>query len=90
MWFIIGAIKYVLENMYFRYIKKKKNLQVLFFFIIKKRTYSGAFESAGIGLLNYINSRPIPVLLKVPVQVGNLIPTITVLRFEAPGKKTLG
>ena len=24
MWFIIGAIKYVLENMYFRYIKKKK------------------------------------------------------------------
>ena len=48
-------------------------------------TYSGAFESAGIGLLNYINSRPIPVLLKASVQVGDLIPTIIALRFEAPG-----
>ena len=67
MWFIIGAIKYVLENMYFRYIKKKKKFTSAIFFIIKKRTYSGAFESAGIGLLNYINSRPIPVLLKAPV-----------------------
>ena len=64
---------------------KKKNLQVLFFFIIKKMTYSGAFESAGIGLLNYINSRLIPVLLKAPVQVGDLIPTIIALWFEAPG-----
>ena len=38
---------------------KKKKLQVL----KKKRTYSGTFESAGIGLLNYIDSRLILALL---------------------------
>ena len=59
MWLIIGAIKYVLENKYFRYIKKKKITGAK----KKKMTYSGTFESAGISLLNYIDSRPIPVLL---------------------------
>ena len=64
---------------------KKKFTSAIFFLIIKKMTYFGAFESAGIGLLNYINSRPIPALLKAPVQVGDLILTIIALRFEAPG-----
>ena len=49
--------------MYFRYNKKKKFPSAIFFLIIKKMTYSGTFESAGIGLLNYIDSRLIPVLL---------------------------
>ena len=44
--------------MYFRYITgAKKNF--------KKMTYTSAFESAGIGLLNYIHSRPIPALLRM-------------------------
>ena len=34
---------------------KKKFTSAIFFLIIKKMTYFGAFESAGIGLLNYMN-----------------------------------
>ena len=44
--------------------KKFTGANFLFFF---KRTYFGAFESTGIGLLNYIYSRPIPELLKALV-----------------------
>ena len=54
------AIKYVLENMYCRYIIGAKK-------IIKKKkktTYASVFKSAGIGLLNFIHSRPVPALLK--------------------------
>ena len=38
--FITAAIKYVLENMFFRYITGAKK---------KKGAYTSAFESAGIG-----------------------------------------
>ena len=41
MWFITVAIKYVLENMYSRYITSAKKL--------KKMTYCGALITAGIG-----------------------------------------
>ena len=67
MWFITGAIKYVLENMYFRYIKKKKIIGAKKIFFFLKMTYFDAFKSAGIGLLNYIHLRPIPALSKALV-----------------------
>ena len=41
MWFITVAIKYVLENMYCRYITSAKKL--------KKMTYCGALKTTGIG-----------------------------------------
>ena len=40
-----------------------------FFFFLVLMTYLSAFESAGIGLLNFIHSWPIPALLEVLAQV---------------------
>ena len=65
LWFIIVAIKYLLENMYCRYIiGAKKIIKKKLLKKKKKTTYASVFKSAGIGLLNFIHSRPIPALLE--------------------------
>ena len=55
------AIKYVLENMYCRYIIGAKKIKIK---KKKKTTYANVFKSTGIGFLKFIHSRPVPALLK--------------------------
>ena len=58
------AIKYVLENMYCRYIIGAKKIKIKKKKKKKKTTYANVFKSTGIGFLNFIHSRPVPALLK--------------------------